>query len=52
VVSAVRNFSNAAISNFPIARRVNGSAEVVQTVTASIASGATRQTLFSQLQQI
>ena len=48
VVSAViRNFSNAAISNFPIAYKVNGGAEVVQTVTASIASGATANFVFT-----
>ncbi len=48
VVSAViRNFSNVAISNFPIAYKVNGGVEVVETVTASIASGATANFVFT-----
>lgn len=48
IVSAiVRNFSTAAISNFPIAYKVNGGAEVVQTVTASIAAGATANVVFT-----
>lgn len=42
IVSAiVRNYSNVAISNFPIAYKINGGTEVVETVTASIAAGAT-----------
>ena len=48
VVSAViRNFSNTAISNFPIAYKVNGGVEVVETFTASIASGATANFVFT-----
>ena len=48
VVSAIiRNFSNAAISNFPIAYKVNGGVEVVETFTASIASGATANFVFT-----
>jgi hypothetical protein len=42
IVSAVvRNYSNVAITNFPIAYKINGGAEVVETFTASIAAGAT-----------
>jgi hypothetical protein len=40
VSAVIRNYSNASISNFPIAYRVNGGAEVVETVTATIATGA------------
>lgn len=40
VTVAIRNFSNTAISNFPVAYKVNGAAEVVETVTATIAAGA------------
>jgi hypothetical protein len=48
IVSAVvRNFSNTAISNFPVAYKVNGGTEVVQTVTASIAAGATANIVFT-----
>jgi hypothetical protein len=48
IVSAdIRNFSNTAISNFPVAYKVNGGTEVVQTVTASIAAGATANVVFA-----
>lgn len=40
VTAAIRNFSNTAISNFPVVYKVNGAAEVVETVTATIAAGA------------
>lgn len=39
VTTAIRNLSNAAISNFPIAYKINGGAEVLETVTATIAAG-------------
>jgi hypothetical protein len=38
--ATVRNYSNASISNFPIAYRINNGAEVVENVTATIATGA------------
>ncbi|MCG9792683.1 S8 family serine peptidase [Flavobacterium algicola] len=41
VTALIRNYSTTAISNFPIAYKINGGAEVVQTNTASIAAGAT-----------
>lgn len=43
----VRNYSNAAITNFPIAYRINGGTEVVETVTASIAKAATTSFSFA-----
>ena len=46
ISAIIRNFSNAAISNFPIAYKVNGGPEVVQTVTNSIAAGATANVEF------
>lgn len=40
VTAAIRNLSNTAISNFPVAYKVNGGVEIVETVTATIAAGA------------
>lgn len=40
VTAAIRNLSNVAISNFPVAYKINGGTEVVGTVTSSIAAGA------------
>ncbi|WP_281322187.1 S8 family serine peptidase [Flavobacterium aestivum] len=47
ISATVRNYSNAAISNFPIAYKINGGTEVVETVTASIAAGATASFSFT-----
>jgi hypothetical protein len=47
VAAVVRNYSNAAITNFPIAYTINGGAEVVENVTASIAAGATTTFVFA-----
>jgi hypothetical protein len=47
VSAVVRNYSNAAITNFPIAYRINGGTEVVETVTASIAKAATASFSFA-----
>ena len=47
ISATVRNYSNAAISNFPIAYKVNGQTEIVETVTASIAAGATTSFSFA-----
>jgi hypothetical protein len=41
ISAVVRNFSNVVISNFPIAYKINGGNEVVETVTASIPTGET-----------
>jgi hypothetical protein len=43
----VRNYSNAPISNFSIAYKVNGGAEVIENVTTTIASGATTNFTFA-----
>ena len=47
VSAVIRNFSNVAISNFPVAYKVNGGAEVVQTYTASLAAGASAAITFT-----
>ncbi|WP_163407471.1 S8 family serine peptidase [Flavobacterium ajazii] len=47
VTAAIRNLSNTAISNFPVAYKINGGAEVVETVTATIAAGALANYTFS-----
>ena len=47
VSAIVRNFSTTPISNFPVAYKVNGGVEVEQTVTASIAAGATAAIVFT-----
>ncbi|MBU0941210.1 MAG: S8 family serine peptidase [Bacteroidetes bacterium] len=47
VSAVIRNFSNVAISNFPVAYKVNGGAEVVQTYTASLAAGASAAITFA-----
>ncbi|MCW2119622.1 S8 family serine peptidase [Flavobacterium sp. 7A] len=41
ITALIRNYSTTAISNFPIAYKINAGAEVVQTSTASIAAGST-----------
>jgi hypothetical protein len=41
VSAVIRNFSSAAISNFPVAYRINGGVEVVQNQVASIAAAGT-----------
>jgi hypothetical protein len=41
VSAVIRNFSSAAISNFPVAYIINGGVEVVQNQVASIAAGTT-----------
>jgi hypothetical protein len=46
VAAVIRNFSNAAISNFPVAYKVNGGSEVTQLFTGSIAAGATAPITF------
>jgi hypothetical protein len=46
VSAVIRNFSNVAISNFPVAYKVNGGAEVSQTFTGSIAAGASAPVTF------
>lgn len=47
ISAVVRNYSNAAITNFPIAYKVNGGSEIVETVTASIAAGTTASFSFA-----
>lgn len=47
VSAIIRNFSTTAISNFPIAYKVNGGTEVVQNVPTSIAAGATATVSFT-----
>ena len=47
VSAVIRNFSTTAISNFPIAYKVNGGTEVVQNVPTSIAAGATATVSFT-----
>jgi hypothetical protein len=48
VISAVvRNYSNAPITNFPIAYKINGGIEVVENVTATIAAAATTTFTFA-----
>ncbi|MCI9846959.1 S8 family serine peptidase [Flavobacterium pectinovorum] len=46
VTAAIRNLSNVAISNFPVAYKINGGTEVVGTVTSSIPAGAIANYLF------
>lgn len=48
IVSAViRNFSDAAIANFPVAYTINNGPEVIQNQVASIAAGATATITFT-----
>lgn len=47
VSAIIRNFSTTPISNFPVAYKVNGGVEVEQTITASIAAGATATIVFT-----
>ncbi|WP_166926451.1 S8 family serine peptidase [Flavobacterium poyangense] len=47
ITAVIRNFSTAAISNFPIAYKVNGGNEVVQNVTTSIAPAGTATFTFT-----
>ncbi|OXE98196.1 S8 family serine peptidase [Flavobacterium araucananum] len=47
VTALIRNYSNSAISNFPVAYKINGGTEVVQNFTASIAAGATANFTFT-----
>jgi hypothetical protein len=48
VSAVIRNFSSAAISNFPVAYRINGGVEVVQNQVASIAAAATATITFTK----
>ncbi|WP_428232904.1 S8 family serine peptidase [Flavobacterium sp.] len=41
VTALIRNFSNSAISNFPVAYKINGGAEVVENFTTPIGAAAT-----------
>ena len=47
VTALIRNYSNSAISNFPVAYKINNGTEVVQNFTASIAAGATANFTFT-----
>jgi hypothetical protein len=47
VSAVVRNYSNGPISNFPVAYKINGGTEVIENVTATIASGATTTFTFA-----
>jgi hypothetical protein len=47
VSAVIRNYSNVAITNFPVAYKINGGTEVVQNFTGSIASGATASFSFT-----
>mgnify|MGYP003671993064 CR=1 FL=1 len=47
VSAVIRNFSNVAISNFPVAYTINGGPEVVQNQVVSIAAGATATITFT-----
>ncbi|MFE3866451.1 S8 family serine peptidase [Flavobacterium sp. LS2P90] len=47
VSAVIRNLSNVAISNFPVAYRINGGLEVVQNQVISIAAGATATITFT-----
>ncbi|KQB41313.1 Peptidase S8/S53 subtilisin kexin sedolisin [Flavobacterium aquidurense] len=47
VTALIRNFSNSAISNFPVAYKINGGTEVVQNFTATIAPAATANFTFT-----
>lgn len=47
VTALIRNFSNSAISNFPVAYKINGGTEVVQNFTASIAAAGTANFTFT-----
>ncbi|MEM8521693.1 S8 family serine peptidase [Flavobacterium sp. PL12] len=47
VSAVIRNFSTTAISNFPVAYKVNGANEVTQNFTGTIAAGATAMFSFT-----
>jgi len=47
VTAVIRNFSNAPISNFPVAYKINGANEVVQNFTSTIAAGASANFTFT-----
>ncbi|WP_264550827.1 S8 family serine peptidase [Flavobacterium sp. N2038] len=47
VTALIRNYSNTAIANFPVAYRINNDAEVIQNFTASIAAGGTANFTFT-----
>ncbi|WP_291286977.1 S8 family serine peptidase [Flavobacterium sp.] len=47
VTAVIRNYSTVAISNFPVAYKVNGMTEVVETHVPSIAAGATATFTFA-----
>jgi len=47
VTALIRNYSNSAISNFPVAYKINGGTEVVQNFTASIPAAATDSFTFT-----
>lgn len=48
IVSAqIRNFSNTAVSNFPVAYRINGGPEVIQNQVSAINPGATATITFT-----
>lgn len=47
VRAVVRNYSNVPIANFPIAYKVNGANEVVQTVVGPVAAGGTATITFT-----
>ncbi|WP_394776863.1 S8 family serine peptidase [Flavobacterium sp.] len=47
VAAVIRNYSTTAITNFPVAYKINGGTEVVETFTGSIAAGATANFAFT-----
>lgn len=47
VSAVIRNFSNASISNFPVAYKINDGTEVIQNQVTSIAAGATATITFT-----
>jgi Concanavalin A-like lectin/glucanases superfamily/Domain of unknown function (DUF5011)/Secretion system C-terminal sorting domain/CUB domain len=47
VSAVIKNYSTSAISNFDIAYKINGGAEVVEMVTATIAAGTTAKFTFA-----
>ena len=47
VSAVIRNFSNVAISNFPVAYKINGGAEVVQNFAGPIAAGSSAAVTFT-----
>jgi len=47
VAAVVRNYSNAPISNFPIAYKINGANEVIQNIAGPVAAGGTANVTFT-----